>query len=171
MNSKTLHLWIPLLMALAALFVAVTDSYYVDEGGRAGEALILALIMGAIYLFLLIDHRRRQTFLDWLLQNQEAVMNATRLYRGTPISKDTEVVSYQACLSFFVVTATAPSRFFVGKQGYRGITRLVFSLVTCLLGWWAIPWGPIYTFRALVSNARGGHEQKVLQLFEIPNAV
>ena len=32
------------------------------------------------------------------------------------------------------------------------------SLLTCLVGWWGIPWGPIYSIHALAVNARGGRD-------------
>jgi hypothetical protein len=33
---------------------------------------------------------------------------------------------------------------------------LPYSLGTLLLGWWGIPWGPIYTVQAIAKNFRGG---------------
>jgi hypothetical protein len=31
-----------------------------------------------------------------------------------------------------------------------------WSVLTGVLGWWGIPWGPLYTVQSLVHNARGG---------------
>jgi hypothetical protein len=31
-----------------------------------------------------------------------------------------------------------------------------FTVVTLLLGWWGIPWGPLFSVRALWRNLRGG---------------
>jgi len=33
---------------------------------------------------------------------------------------------------------------------------LPYCLGTLLLGWWGIPWGPIYTVQAIAKNLRGG---------------
>jgi hypothetical protein len=33
---------------------------------------------------------------------------------------------------------------------------LPYSLGTLLLGWWGIPWGPIFTVQAIAKNLRGG---------------
>jgi len=30
-----------------------------------------------------------------------------------------------------------------------------------VLGWWGIPWGPIYTVQVLLNNLRGGVKQTV----------
>jgi hypothetical protein len=33
---------------------------------------------------------------------------------------------------------------------------LIYSFGTLLLGWWGIPWGPVYTVQAIARNFRGG---------------
>jgi hypothetical protein len=38
------------------------------------------------------------------------------------------------------------------------------TLVTVLLGWWGVPFGPVFTCVALYRNLRGGHEHTVGQL-------
>lgn len=65
-------------------------------------------------------------------------------------------VSYRYAISFIFVTIyrrSAPHRI-------DGINRFLFpafySLITLLLGWWGIPWGPIRTIQALWINLRGG---------------
>jgi hypothetical protein len=35
---------------------------------------------------------------------------------------------------------------------------LPFSLLSLFLGWWGIPWGPIYTVQALWVNFSGGKD-------------
>jgi hypothetical protein len=34
-----------------------------------------------------------------------------------------------------------------------------YTLLTLLVGWWGIPWGPIFTIQALITNLRGGHRR------------
>lgn len=72
---------------------------------------------------------------------------------------------YRYVASFFLVT-------------YRGADQGVFcarcsarrayknSLITWIFGWWAIPWGPIYSIQAIVRNMLGG-EQPSLTNFRI----
>jgi len=35
---------------------------------------------------------------------------------------------------------------------------LGFTLLSLVLGWWGIPWGPIYTVQSLWVNAQGGRD-------------
>jgi hypothetical protein len=32
------------------------------------------------------------------------------------------------------------------------------TLLTILLGWWGIPWGPVYSIQSLVVNLKGGKD-------------
>ena len=48
---------------------------------------------------------------------------------------------------------------------------LGYSLCSFLLGWWGIPWGPIYTISSIFTNFRGGRdvtEQLVQAVNEAP---
>ena len=38
------------------------------------------------------------------------------------------------------------------------------ALATLLLGWWGIPFGPVFTIRALYRNLAGGDEATVADL-------
>ena len=42
-----------------------------------------------------------------------------------------------------------------------------YTVLTLLVGWWGIPWGPIYTIQAVSRNLKGGHDvtQKVINHF------
>jgi len=35
---------------------------------------------------------------------------------------------------------------------------LCFMLLSLLLGWWALPWGPLYTVHAIFTNLNGGKD-------------
>ena len=35
---------------------------------------------------------------------------------------------------------------------------LGFTLISLLLGWWGVPWGPIFTVESLFINLRGGKD-------------
>jgi len=37
-----------------------------------------------------------------------------------------------------------------------------WSLLTGVLGWWGIPWGPIFTFQSIFRNFKGGAQNKDL---------
>ena len=68
-------------------------------------------------------------------------------------------VIYQYCISILILTFKRSSDIYFIKSGESALGRgLGFSLLTFLLGWWGIPWGPIYTIGALVTNFRGGKD-------------
>lgn len=72
---------------------------------------------------------------------------------------------YRYVTSFFLIT-------------YRGVHQGIFcarcgarrayknSVITWILGWWGIPWGPIYSIQAIARNMLGG-EQPPLSNFRI----
>jgi hypothetical protein len=33
-----------------------------------------------------------------------------------------------------------------------------WTLLTIVLGWWGIPWGPVYSIQSLVVNLKGGKD-------------
>jgi hypothetical protein len=68
-------------------------------------------------------------------------------------------VYYQYCISLLLVTLRRPSNIIFLMPRDRGLMRgLPYTFVTLLLGWWGVPWGPIYTAAALMCNCGGGHD-------------
>jgi hypothetical protein len=74
-------------------------------------------------------------------------------------------VIYQYCISIVILTFRRPSDIHFVRPGESAATKgLKFTLLSSLLGWWGIPWGPIYTIQAIWTNSRGGRDvtQQVL---------
>lgn len=68
-------------------------------------------------------------------------------------------VVFQYCISIIILTFKRPSNIYFVKAGESDVGKgLVFSIISLLFGWWGIPWGPIYTVQALVTNFRGGKD-------------
>ncbi len=68
-------------------------------------------------------------------------------------------VMYQYCISLFVITLKRPSSIYFVRAGEGSVGKgLGFSGVSLLLGWWGIPWGPIYTLQSFWVNFRGGRD-------------
>ena len=75
-------------------------------------------------------------------------------------------IVYQYCISIIVMTFRRSSDIYLVKSGESAVTKgLSFTGLTLLLGWWGIPWGPIYSIGSLYSNLRGGKDvtEEVLQ--------
>ena len=75
-------------------------------------------------------------------------------------------VVYQFAISLLVITFRRSSDTYFVRAGESGVVKgLPFTLLTLILGWWGIPWGPIYSVGSLYNNLRGGKDitQEVLQ--------
>jgi hypothetical protein len=66
-------------------------------------------------------------------------------------------VVFEYCISLILVTFKRRSSIYFIPAGVSPWRKSIgFTLITILLGWWGIPWGPIYTVKALYINLRGG---------------
>jgi len=66
-------------------------------------------------------------------------------------------VYYQYAISIIVMTFRRGSDIYYIPPGESRIGKgLPFSLMTFVLGWWGIPWGPIYSIGSLWTNFNGG---------------
>ncbi|KOR31595.1 hypothetical protein TI05_12565, partial [Achromatium sp. WMS3] len=78
---------------------------------------------------------------------------------GYELQHGAKFVIYQYCISIIVATFKRPSNIYFFKADKSSFqTGLKFSLISFLLGWWCIPWGPIYTIKAIAINLKGGQD-------------
>lgn len=81
------------------------------------------------------------------------------------IQRGAKFVVYQYCISLLIITFKRFSNIYFVKSDENAIVKgLPFSLLSLVLGWWGIPWGPIYTIQGLWVNFSGGKDvtQEVL---------
>jgi hypothetical protein len=77
-------------------------------------------------------------------------------------------VVFEYCISIVVMTFKRGSDIYFIRAGESTVKYSIgFTLLTLLLGWWGIPFGPIYTIWALVVNFKGGKDitQDVINSF------
>ena len=68
-------------------------------------------------------------------------------------------VVYMYTISVLVMTFRRGSDVHFIRAGESAVTRgLFYTALTLLLGWWGIPWGPIYSIQSLVTNLGGGKD-------------
>jgi hypothetical protein len=68
-------------------------------------------------------------------------------------------IVYQYCISMVFLTLKRPSKVVIVRPGESRVTKsLRFTLLSAVLGWWGIPWGPIYTIQSLWVNLKGGKD-------------
>src|SRR5882672_5619198 len=66
-------------------------------------------------------------------------------------------VVFQYCISIIVVSFKRGSSIHFIRAGESAFGRgVLFSLCSLVLGWWGIPWGPIWTIATVYRNCRGG---------------
>jgi hypothetical protein len=68
-------------------------------------------------------------------------------------------VQYQFCFSAMIMTFKQGTNIYFVRAGESRVAKgLRWSLLTLLIGWWGIPWGPIYTVQSLWLNLNGGDD-------------
>ncbi|MBK8257757.1 MAG: hypothetical protein IPK82_34450 [Polyangiaceae bacterium] len=68
-------------------------------------------------------------------------------------------VIYQYCISVFILTFRRPSDIYFVRAGESAVSKgLGYTLLSLVLGWWGIPWGPIYTVSSVITNLGGGKD-------------
>ena len=85
---------------------------------------------------------------------------------GTPLNEIEQQVQqgarfvvYEYCMSFVVLSLRRSSGIYYRLPGDGGLLPgFGYTLISLLLGWWGIPWGPIWTIRSLAINLGGGRD-------------
>lgn len=75
------------------------------------------------------------------------------------IQQGGKFVVFQYCISLLVITFKRSSNIYFICHDENAVTKgLPFSSLSFLLGWWGIPWGPIYTVQSIWTNFSGGKD-------------
>lgn len=75
------------------------------------------------------------------------------------LQRGARFVMYQYCISIGIMTFKRPSAIYFIRAGNGSIGKGVgFTAISLLLGWWGIPWGPIYTVQSVWVNFSGGRD-------------
>jgi hypothetical protein len=80
------------------------------------------------------------------------------------------LVVFHWVVSVCVVTFKRPSDIHFFPVGADAASAsMPYTLLTLLLGWWGLPFGPIYSVVSLISNLRGGKDVTLEVLERIPS--
>jgi hypothetical protein len=77
-------------------------------------------------------------------------------------------VIFQYCFSIVIMTFRRSSDIYFIRAGESIFKYSIgYTLLTFIVGWWGIPWGPIYTIGSIFTNLRGGKDitQEVISSF------
>ncbi|WP_428224748.1 hypothetical protein [Flavobacterium sp.] len=81
------------------------------------------------------------------------------------VNQGAKFVVFPYTISFVVMTLKRGSAIFFVRPGENTIKySYPFIIVNFLLGWWGLPWGPVYTLGAMYRHITGGKDltQEVL---------
>lgn len=83
----------------------------------------------------------------------------TAMELNSELAKGGKFVVFQYCISILVMTFRRGSAiyFIRADEGTFGAS-LKYTLISLFFGWWGIPWGPIYTIGAFITNFKGGKD-------------
>ncbi len=85
--------------------------------------------------------------------------NISRAELKEELQNGAKFVVFQHTISILIMTfkRTGNIHFIRHNEGTLG-KSIGPSLTSFFLGWWGIPWGPIYTIGSLATNFRGGKD-------------
>ena len=85
--------------------------------------------------------------------------NMTGAELSAELQKGGKFVVYEYCISIVILTFFRSSNVTFVKADENAVTKgLRYTALTFLLGWWGIPWGPIRSVQALITNFKGGKD-------------
>jgi hypothetical protein len=75
------------------------------------------------------------------------------------VNKGGRFVYFPYTVSLIIVTFRRTSGVYLIHSGESVVAKgFFFTLLTLIMGWWGIPWGPKYTIAAINTNLRGGKD-------------
>ncbi|BEP29284.1 hypothetical protein [Helicovermis profundi] len=126
--------------------------------------LFIGLLLVGIYRFVKLEEKKEVEFLEWLYENHDKIISERAYYDDVRITPRTELKQYQLCVSFLIVSLKMNSRYFIIDKNPSKLIGVIYFLMTTVLGWWGLPWGPIYTVGAMLTNIKGGKKTTVCKL-------
>ncbi len=155
-----------ILLVFAVLFlIGSGHNVYIGDYSNALVGGGISLFLFCLYLFFKRESKKNDEFLQWIFENQERIHSSGMTYEnGQVIDRYTELTRYNVCLSFVIFTIKLPSRYYIKGTTSSNIALIVCTLTTCLLGWWGLPRGPVYTVQVIYKNLSGSYNIEVYQL-------
>ncbi|GGH70667.1 hypothetical protein HNQ91_003065 [Filimonas zeae] len=72
------------------------------------------------------------------------------------VANGARFVIFQYTVSIVVATFKRPTNIYYIPAGEKAIKYgAKYSVLSAVLGWWGLPWGPIYTIGSLGTNFKG----------------
>jgi hypothetical protein len=103
---------------------------------------------------------RDNPFIPSLELNDEKIEINMKLNELKQELKDgAKFIYFEYTISAIAMTFRRSSKIYFIKSDEGKFGKVIrFSLISLLLGWWAVPWGPIYTIGSIFSTLNGGKD-------------
>ncbi|HEV3040632.1 MAG TPA: hypothetical protein VHA33_22905 [Candidatus Angelobacter sp.] len=90
---------------------------------------------------------------------------------NSELQRGAKFVVYYYCISLLVVTFRRGSAIHFIRPGESSVSKgWPWTLLTIALGWWGIPFGPIFSIQSIYVNLRGGKDVTHDVVIKIPSA-
>ena len=156
-QKKLIVAFFGLMVVMLAMgsFIQFRDGNY--KAASIQSTMLVAILSFTIFIV------RRPTKLDdpeqfraELRKKRELIETGAFTYRGHKITNETVFVQYIVAASFGFISHKSPSRYYVLGKERTTMVRVVSTAVSAILGWWGLPFGPVFTVEALSTNISGG---------------
>lgn len=125
-------------------------------------ALFLVITHLALILIVWSQKKKLQAIRKWHSKFPNTLDNFDRLHHTSPfdipISQSTKCYQFTAITSVIIVTSNV-SIFATGKSVF--LIKILATIWTLLFGWWALPFGPIETIKAISNNLRNKENENL----------
>jgi len=154
----------PLVAGLFLVGVAVNLFESPPDWPNVFAGTGIAVVMMTMWAWMRFNARRRQEAMKWLLANRKQITDEPQYFRdspfpSSPISSTSNFRDFKVVTSALIVTVS--HTIYSGPRG-SFLHGVIATLWTLAFGWWGIPWGPVRTLQALISNLSGGEKTAVL---------
>lgn len=138
-----------------------------DETDTLVYLFLIFAPLGA-YFFYRSQAERDRRLLQWLAENSREIQAGGSRYNNYLITPDTILHRFTSVVSVLILSLKVPSRWVIAGESKSAWVQWLNSLTSLIFGWWGIPWGPIWTLRAIFNNTRGGERLQVRDLLASP---
>jgi hypothetical protein len=147
-----------LLARIVAVLFGAGTLYNLVTRHWADAAVGLAIVLLLLALDFTTRRAKQQRLatLRWLFEHELQIRAGGARLGNVMVTPRTRFREMTLCVSVLLVTLRLPSRLLLEHRDSIFGAAFGFSLLTFLLGWWGLPWGPLYTIQALGRNLRGG---------------
>jgi hypothetical protein len=150
---------VPVLIALGGIafpFLAarVRHLQFADYvvGGLAASWL-------TVHPYYILQERKTREFETWLLRHVADLLKGPVDFRGTSVTLDTPIVKFGGAYSFVISYLRSSRWYFVAVDDRGG--KWIHNVISIVFGSWGIPFGPLLTLFALVTNLRNVEQRSV----------